>query len=97
MPDDITYQAPVGARVLPGSLNLRPRRIVLDLDEESGLVEITYHGDNGVRITTRRTGQVALDLIEQLNTMNLSIKNLKRRIIELDLADAKIPAGGTVS
>lgn len=69
-------------------------RVVFDW--ERALVMIAVRSNTGLAIELAYTGPTALTMMTALNTMNLSVKSLKRRILERLILDGKLPSG-TVS
>lgn len=61
----------------------------------SAIIKIGLLGANGERRTETYTGAIATTLMSALNTTNLSVKSLHRRILERLLADGKLT--GTIS
>ena len=62
---------------------------------EPGLVTIKLKSDTGAYLTHQYTGKQAVQMIQSLNTANLSTKSLQKRILEKLAADGVLP--GTVS
>lgn len=58
-------------------------------------ITITLIGQNGERKTFAYDGSIATALMSALNTANLSIKSLQRRVLERLIADGKL--AGTIS
>jgi hypothetical protein len=67
----------------------------LQLDIERASVVIHLRGTNGERKEVRYEGPVASSLMVALNTANLSVKSLQRRILERIITDGRI--AGAVS
>ena len=65
------------------------------LDWESSIIEINLIATTGERITCTYTSTEAINLMVILNTVNLSLKSLHKRILEKLLADGKLPTGTT--
>jgi len=67
----------------------------LQLDIERASVVIHLRGTNGERKEVRYDGPAATSLMGALNTANLSVKSLQRRILERIITDGRI--AGAVS
>jgi hypothetical protein len=59
------------------------------------IIKISLLGQNGERRLFSYTGPQAATMMAALNTANLSVKSLSRRVLERLVADGKLP--GTVS
>ena len=71
------------------------RVTVLHLDWPNGVINITLVDNNGVAKTESYTNAEATTLMGILNTANLSVKSLHKRILEKLVADGKL--SGTIS
>ena len=71
------------------------RVTVLHLDWPNGVINITLVDNNGVAMTVNYTNAEATTLMQFLNTANLSVKSLHKRILEKLVADGKLT--GTIS
>ncbi len=89
MAEQLDLLTPAKAR--PGTSFWRPVRLVLD--EEAELIEAGFRGANGERTTGSYHGDEALILMRQLDIANLSVKSMRRRVIEKMQADGILPAG----
>jgi hypothetical protein len=74
--------------------------ILLDLEMQSmpgepGTVAIVCRDNNDAIYSHRYTGTTAINMIKQLNTANLTIKSLHKRVLEKLSADGILP--GTVT
>ena len=67
----------------------------LALDWPNGVINIALVDENGKETTFEYTNAEATMLMAALNTANLSIKSLHRRILEKLIADGKLD--GTIS
>jgi len=81
--------------VTPQITTTEYRVVYLLLEWEQGLIVIHLRGTNGERTEVRYTGPEAVTMIRTLNTANLSVKSLHKRILEKLVADGKI--AGTVT
>ena len=68
----------------------------LHLDWLAARVSVTVVGSDGQGIVVEYTGPTATAMMTALNTANLSVKSLYRRVLEKLVLDGKLP-GGTVS
>lgn len=71
------------------------RVTVLHLDWPNGVINVTLVDNNGVARTVTYTNAEATTLMGILNTANLSVKSLHKRILEKLVADGKLT--GTIS
>ena len=69
---------------------------LLVLDWLARVIQIRLRGSDGVEVHVEYSGDTATALMTTLNSANLSVKSLQRRILEKLAADGKLPAG-TVS
>ena len=69
---------------------------LLVLDWLAKVIQIRLRGSDGVEVYAEYSGDAATALMTILNSANLSVKSLQRRILEKLAADGKLPAG-TVS
>lgn len=69
--------------------------VYLGLDWEDAQIAIKLRDTNGKKIGHNYRGATALTLMRALNTANLSLKSLHRRVLERLVADGVI--GGTIS
>jgi hypothetical protein len=89
--------------VVPGTTTSKYRVIVLTLDLEAvldptgapGYIGITLKDNLEVRSTYSYKGDEAISLMKFLNTANLSVKSLHKRILEKLSTDGFLP--GTVT
>lgn len=77
----------------PATTNYRVVRLFLDWP--NGLINIDLVDENGKIAPFQYTGAEATSLMLFLNTANLSIKSLHRRVLEKLVADGKLD--GTIS
>ena len=88
--------------IIPEKVTDKYRVVALTLDLETvvlpatvpGFVGITLRDNNNERSHYSYEGQTAKDMIKFLNTANLSVKSMHKRILERLSADGKLP--GTV-
>lgn len=71
------------------------RVTVLHLDWPNGVINVTLVDNNGVARTESYTNAEATTLMGILNTANLSVKSLHKRILEKLVVDGKLT--GTIS
>jgi hypothetical protein len=88
----VTLTAP---EVTPAITTTQYRVGVLLLDVDGAVISIHVRGTNGERKEFRYTGPPATDLMKFLNTANLSVKSLHKRILEKLSADGLLV--GTVT
>lgn len=69
------------------------RVVSLFLDWDGARIQITLIGSDGVGKLAEYTGPTATSLMSGLNTANLSIKSLHRRVMERLQTDGKLGAG----
>lgn len=62
---------------------------------QAGMVDVRLRDNNGGTKTHRYLGNEAMAMIRQLNTANLSVKSLQKRVLEKLSRDGIIP--GTVT
>lgn len=67
--------------------------IELRMNWPNGEIDVTLADELGKTITASYRGTVAVSLMLTLNTANLTVKSLHKRIIEKLQADGKLPAG----
>jgi hypothetical protein len=79
-------------RVVSFTMNLEAQPM---LTLEPGLVAIELKDNLGVPFTHVYTGATATTMIKQLNTANLSVKSMHKRILEKLSTDGVLP--GTVT
>lgn len=70
--------------------------LFLGLDWENAGISIRLKGSDGVVLSMGYAGNEATVLMTALNSANLSVKSLYRRLLERLVTDGKLPAG-TVS
>jgi len=92
MSETLTLTAP---EITPAITTSDYKVALLHLDVEGAQIGIHLRGTNGERKEFRYDGAEATALLHALNTANLSIKSLQRRILEKLIADGKLL--GTVS
>lgn len=68
----------------------------LQLDWPAQSIFVRLLGSDGVSVGVTWSGAQAVTLMTALNSANLSVKSLQRRVLEQAVTDGKIP-GGTVS
>ena len=67
---------------------------VLKLDWQGQVIKVIVKSvDDGHLVTCSYTGQTALTLMNQLNTLNLTTNSLHHRILDRLVLDGKLPAG----
>ena len=88
--EQIDLTAPI---TTPATTNYRVVRLFLDWP--NGLINIDLADENGKITAFQYTNAAATSLMIFLNTANLSIKSLHRRILEKLVADGKL--AGTIS
>lgn len=71
------------------------RVVLLHMNWERASINIHLRGTNGELKEARYDGATATGLMQGLNTANLSIKSLHRRILERLIADGKL--AGSIS
>lgn len=90
--ESVTLTTP---EVIPQITTTDYRVTYLQMDWPQASIVIHLLGTNGERKEVRYDGAVATTLMVALNTANLSIKSLHRRILERLIADGKL--AGTVN
>ena len=90
----MSEQLDLAVPVVPAS-TLNYRVTVLHLDWPNGVIQITLVDNNGVAMNFSYTNAEATTLMTFLNTANLSVKSLHKRILEKLVADGKLT--GTIS
>lgn len=69
------------------------RVTALSLNWPAQNVGVTVEGSDGVGLSFGYVANEAVALMTALNTANLSVKSLQKRVIEKLQADGKLPAG----
>lgn len=69
---------------------------VLTLDWANQVIRVVLVGSDGADVVAEYKEAQAVAIMTTLNTANLSVKSLYRRVLEKLVADGKLPAG-TVS
>lgn len=64
--------------------------VYLELDWEHARIVVKLLGPDGQRLAHNYLGATALTMMRQLNTANLSIKSLHRRVMERLIADGVV-------
>lgn len=90
MPEQIDVTVPVGA--VPGTPSFRVSSLMVNYDTGTMLVDVVGVPD-GRHLSFQYDNMQAT--IAALNTANLTVKSLARRILEKLVADGKLP--GTIS
>lgn len=80
--------------VPPTRTTYRLSGLILDWDAAYILARVT--GSDGVEVRAEYTGATAASLMTTLNTANLSVTSLYKRVLQKLVTDGKLPAG-TVS
>ena len=91
MAEQLNLAAP--AQAAPGTVTWKP--FLLHLEWEQETIKVAFRGDNGEYTSVGYVGAAAATLLAALNTADLSVKSLHRRIMERVLADGKFD--GTIS
>lgn len=71
--------------------NYRIDKIILDWANST--IDVTLRDNLGGLLVCSYTGAVATNLMIVLNTVDLSVKSLHKRIMEKLLTDGKVPSG----
>jgi hypothetical protein len=85
--ESVTLTTP---EVTPAVTTTDYRVVYLLLEWEQGLIVIHLRGTNRERKEVRYTGPEAVTMMLTLNTANLTVKSLHKRILEKLVADGKI-------
>jgi hypothetical protein len=91
MAELLTLTAPL---VPPTRTTYKINRLVLDV--VASVIQAYLGGSDGVEVLAEWTGAPAAALLTALNSANLSVKSLQRRVLEQAVTDGKLTAG-TVS
>lgn len=91
MAETLTLTAPI---VPPTRTTYAIKRLVLDVS--AAVIQAYLGGSDGVEVLVEWSGAQATTLLTALNSANLSVKSLQRRVLEQAVTDGKLTAG-TVS
>lgn len=78
------------SEVIPQQVTSYYKVIMLVLDWEGARISIVLRGEQGERRTFEYEGNVATTLMVALNTANLAIKSLHRRVLERLSLDGRL-------
>ncbi len=91
MSEQLDLTAPI---VPPSRTTYAIKSLVLDWNAQ--VIQVRLMGSDGVEVLAEYGGTTAVSLMTVLNTANLSILSLHKRILQKLVTDGKLPAG-TVS
>ena len=69
------------------------RIVRLVLDWEAPRIQIILRGSDGIEVYTGYSDDQAVGLMTILNTVNLSVVSLHKRVLQRLVLDGKLPAG----
>jgi hypothetical protein len=101
MAEQIDLDNPVPPTTPPVT-DYRVKSVLMDVDgvgvniTEPGLLAITLKDNNGHVTSYQYTGNTAIEMIKHLNTANMTVKSMQKRILEQLKRDGFI-GSGTVS